>query len=245
MSEIRISGTIVSDEDKFIYDWLGIDATCPADLRQSLEEANGDDVTIVINSGGGDLFAGVDMNYSIGQYAGKTTVDITGLAASAATLVACGADVVRAHPGAQYMIHNVASHASGDYNDMDHMSDILKNANVSISNIYRQKTGLDEKSLLKLMNAETWMDSKQALAYGFVDEIIGEKVDSTISLYNGVATILSDETKAKLRAQLTNQSEQTEGEETPEEAPAVQADNHEREYAELELLKLKGGQRHD
>lgn len=227
--EIRVAGTIVSDDEKWMYDYFGIECTSPSTVRDAIAEADGEDITIIINSGGGDLFAGLEMNYEIAKYEGNTTVDIAGLAASAATIIACAGKKVRASAGAQYMIHNVSSSTSGDYKEMEHMSEVLQSANISISNVYQQKTGLDEKTLLKLMNNETWMDSKKAKEYGFIDEIIGENdAPSSFSIYNGVATILSDETKAKLRAQL-EQSEQ--------------ADDHAKEYAYLELLKLKGGQK--
>lgn len=170
---IEINGTIISDDEQWIYDWYDVPACSPKKVKDALVEANGEAVTVLVNSGGGDLWAGNEISYALGTYAGTVTVDITGIAASAATVVCCGGDKVRMSAGAQYMIHNVSSYAAGDYNDMDHMSDVLKNANKATSNVYRQKTGLSTNELLKLMNAETWMDADKAVEYGFVDEIIG------------------------------------------------------------------------
>lgn len=205
--DVNIKGTIVANEDKWIYDWFGIDATSPRDVEKLLEKANGDDVTFIVNSGGGDVFAGNEINYLISRYRGNTTADIVGIAASIATVICCGADRVRATAGAQYMIHNVSSCASGDYHAMDKASEILQTANRTISNTYRLKTGMTEKQLLDLMDKETWLDAVKAKEYGFVDEIIGD--DGTLikqkSLYNSAfANIISEEVKEKIRNAIKN-----------------------------------------
>lgn len=201
--DIGVRGTIVANDDKWIYDWFGYEATSPQDIASQLEKANGEDVTFIVNSGGGDVFAGNEISYLISQYKGKTTADIVGIAASIATVICCGADKVRATAGAQYMIHNVSGGARGDYHAMDKASEILVNANRTISNTYRLKTGMSEKELLALMDKETWLDAVKAKEYGFVDEIIGDNgtLSAPKSLYNNASfvNILSDEVKQKLR----------------------------------------------
>lgn len=233
MVKISIGGTIVADEDAWIYDWFGITHTYPKRIRDELSEANGDEVVFEINSGGGDLMAGNEIYYIIHDYAGHTASDITGIAASAATVIACGADVVRASPGMQYMIHNVSSTASGDYRAMDHMSEILKNANKAVSNIYQLKTGMSEEELLKLMNEETWMEAKRALELKFVDEIIGDAgtfQNGKIAVYNSAATILPDEVKNKIRNSVRS--------------PQSGSMEKRKKQGQLELLRLKGEARH-
>lgn len=207
MTDIDVNGTIVSSDDAWIYDYFGIENTSPNRIRKALEEAKGEDVTFRVNSGGGDVFAGNEIYYLIANYKGRTTVDITGFAASAATIICCAGQRVRATPGMQYMIHNVSCSAYGDYNEMDHTSEILQNANRSISNIYRLKTGMSEEDLLELMNNETWMDATRARDLGFVDEIIGDNGlfnSRPLTIHNGVAKILSDEVKNKIRASVKN-----------------------------------------
>ena len=206
MKTIDCKGTIVSNDDKWIYDFFEIESVCPSDITKALQEANGDDVTIAVNSGGGDVFAANEIYYQISQYAHRTIADITGIAASAATIICCAADIVRGVPGMQYMIHNVSASAEGDYNVMEHTSGILKTANKTVSNVYRSKTGMSEEELLTLMNSETWMDADEALERGFVDEIIGSNgVKTPIAIYNsGFATILSDEVKKKVRNSIKN-----------------------------------------
>ena len=83
MKNIPISGSIVPDDDVWIYNLFGIPCTSPKAVKKELQEANGEEVTIEINSGGGDLFAGNEIYYAIHEYKGQTTADITGLAASA------------------------------------------------------------------------------------------------------------------------------------------------------------------
>lgn len=207
MVDIYVNGTIVSSDDAWIYDYFEIENTSPQKIRKALEEAKGEDITVKVNSGGGDVFAGNEIYYLIANYKGRTTVDITGFAASAATIICCAGQNVRATPGMQYMIHNVSCSAYGDYNEMDHTSEILQNANRSISNIYRLKTGMSEEDLLELMNHETWMDATRAKELGFVDEIIGDNglfSSRPITIHNGVAKILSDEVKNKIRASIKN-----------------------------------------
>lgn len=230
MPDIEIKGTIVSNDDKWIYDWFNIQATCPKDIKKSLTEANGQEVTIQINSGGGDVFAGNEIYYLIQAYKGKKTIDIVGLAASVATVIACAGDTVRAVAGMQYMIHNVSCGAQGDYHDMDKTSEILQNANKSISNIYRLKTGMSEADLLSFMDKETWLDATKAKEYGFIDEIIGDSgtLSKPLNLYNSTAQILSEEVKQKIRNEVKNPN----GNQT--DSDFLMQKN------QLNLLKLKG-----
>ena len=228
MKEITINGTIVSNDDKMIYDWLDIEAACTKDIIKSLKEADGDDVTILVNSGGGDVMAGNEIYSALRRYEGNTTAEITGYAASAATIICCGADVVRANPGIQYMIHNVSTWQGGDHKDMESMAEVLRTADKSIANIYHLKTGMDEQSILALMdsgasNIGKWMDAKEAKQYGFVDEIIGDNgsLAQPISIYNAFGTVLSDDVKAKIRREIE--------------------ENRQRAKARLNLLRLKGG----
>lgn len=228
MKTLKVKGTICSNDDKELYDWCGIEATCPKDVEKELEEANGEDVTIIINSGGGDVFAGNDMAYAVSQYKGNTTADITGLCASAATIVSSSANKVRCNPSMLFMIHNVSSGAYGDHRDMEHQAEVLKTANKAISNLYQQRTGLTEEQLLKLMDDETWMDAKKAQALGFVDEIIGEPS----TLYNGFANILSDEAKKSIKESIKKQNSAN--------GNVDSAFLMDREKEKLRLLRMKG-----
>lgn len=231
MKKISVKGAIINNDDKWIYDWFDMDATCPRDIERGLNDAAGEPVTVEINSGGGDMFAGSEMYYLLQNYTGHVTADIVGFAGSAATIICCGADRVRAVPSAMYMIHNVYTSTSGDYNIMDHTSGMLQTANRAVAQAYMQKTGMAEKDLLKLMDRESWMDVNEAKEKGFVDEIIGEQPAGKI--YNAAvpfANILSPETIEKVRNTVKHP--------TPGEPDILM-------QKKIDLLKLKGEMRHE
>lgn len=205
MKTIKVSGAIVPNDDKWIYDWLEYEATCPKDVEKALNEANGEEVTLLINSGGGDIGAGNEIAYHVSQYKGYTVADIAGYCCSSATLPACAAKKARMSPSALYMIHNVSSYARGDHQTFTHEAGVLKTASEAISMTYQQKTGKSENELLKMMDKETWLNATQAKEYGFIDEIIGENQMQRLQLANATpGTLLSKETIEKLRNQIKN-----------------------------------------
>lgn len=187
--KINIKGDIVSTTDKWIYDWLEIEATSPQDVIKVLNQANGEDIEIDINSGGGDIFAGSEIYTAIRNYKGNVIINIVGLAASAASVISMAAKS-RISPTGLFMIHNVSNRASGDYKDMEHNAEILKTANKSIANSYKSKTGLSDEELLKLMDKETWMSAEEAVKNKFVDEVMFESLSQPIKgLYNSSAGV--------------------------------------------------------
>lgn len=172
MKKVNIKGAIISNDDQWIYDWFGIDATSPKAINNAITEANGDELEVEINSGGGDVFAGSEIYTALKAYSGNVTIKIVGLAASAASVIAMAGDRIIMSPTGQMMIHNVSSRTAGDYRDMDHAAEVLKNANTTIANAYRLKTGMSEENLLSMMNKETWLTPQQALENKFIDEIM-------------------------------------------------------------------------
>lgn len=231
METVKVTGPIVPNSSKWIYDWLEIEATAPQDLEKAFEKAGGEDVTIWINSGGGDVGAGNEMAYIIGSYKGKTIADIAGYCCSAATLVSCAADKARMMPSALYMIHNVSSYAKGDHQVFGHEANVLKTASEAIAEAYHRKTGKSIKELAKLMDNETWLNARQAKEEGFIDEIIENK--NNMSLINGIEPMLSEETIEKIRSQIKLTAIPTEDKEAFLNAKK-------QAKAKLELLKMKG-----
>ena len=227
MALIKLKGTIVPNDDKLIYDWCGIEATCPNDIEQGLRDAAGEDVTIEISSGGGDVFSGSEMSYQLKKYEGNVTAEISGFCASAATIVACGADKAIAHPSALYMIHNVSCTASGDTNAFKKQAETLATCNRAIAEIYESKTGKSSEELLKLMNKETWMTASEAKENGFIDEIVGESTQP-VAFTNGIAKILPEEAKARIKNQIMQEKDKQKS----------FSDDIEKE--KLNLLRMKG-----
>lgn len=174
MARVNIKGPIVSNSDYSIYEWFGIEATCPKIVHDAIEKANGEDLEVIINSGGGSVFPASEIYTALRDYAGNVIVKIVGLAASAASVVAMAGKKVLMSPTAQMMIHNVTTYAEGDYRDMEHTAEILKNANDTIANAYRLKSGKTQEELLALMDNETWMTAQKAKELGLIDEIMFE-----------------------------------------------------------------------
>ncbi|MFA5527663.1 MAG: head maturation protease, ClpP-related [Peptostreptococcales bacterium] len=185
--KVNIKGPIIEDSDAWIYEWFGIAATSPKIVNDIVEKANGEDLEVIINSGGGSVFAGSEIYTVLKDYSGNVLVKIVGLAASAASVIAMAGDKIKMSPTAQIMIHNVWSYAEGDYREMEHTAEILKNANKTIANAYEIKTGKTQEELLKLMDGETWMTPKQAKELGFIDEIMFEETQLVANInYSGL-----------------------------------------------------------
>lgn len=221
MRKIEVKGTIVGNADKWIYEWFGMDATCPKDVNAAISEANGEPLLVEINSGGGDVFAGSEIYTALKAYAGTVEINIVGLAASAASVIA-QAGHSRISPTALFMVHNVSGSAAGDFHDMQQEAEILQTANKAVAAAYLEKTGKSMEELLGIMDAETWMDAQKAVEYGFVDEVM---FASAPTLTNGIG-VLSAQTIHKLKDLL----------------PARGEENTEVETltAKLKLLRLKG-----
>lgn len=168
---IHIRGVIVPNNDLWIYQWLGIDAVAPSVVSQALQEANGAPVEVLINSNGGDVFAGSEIFTLLREYSGKVLIRIQSFAASAAAVIAMAGESEMS-PVAQMMIHNVSSRASGDNRDMEHAAQVLETANKAIAAAFVAKTGRSEQEILELMARETWFTAEQAVKEGFVDRVM-------------------------------------------------------------------------
>lgn len=203
--KIEVKGVIVNNSDYPVYEWLDIEATCPRLIHEQLAQADGQPVEVDINSGGGDVFAGSEIYSALRAYSmngGYVGINIVGLAASAASVIAMAGDVVRITPVGQIMIHNAhINGASGDYRDMNHMSGVLKNVNQTLANAYRLKTGKTEGELLTMLDNETWLTPEQALRHGFVDEILFDDQAQQGASLAGRDQFASHQTK-KMVAQL-------------------------------------------
>lgn len=138
---------------------------------RALRDANGEDVTIHINSSGGSVFDANTMAEALRGYKGHTTASIEGLAASAASYFALTADDVVINPSALMMIHNPWDFAVGDAEDMRKKADMLDKARSTISAQYARKTGRTVDEIEGLMDAETWFTAEEAIEFGLVDRM--------------------------------------------------------------------------
>ena len=161
---LSLNGTIAEDS------WFDDDVT-PQAFKEELNAGSGD-ITVWINSPGGDCIAAAQIYNMLMEYKGKVTVKIDGIAASAASVIAMSGDTVLMSPVSMLMIHNPATVAFGDYEELARAMDMLNEVKESIINAYVVKTGLSRSKLSHLMDAETWMDANKAIELGFADDII-------------------------------------------------------------------------
>ncbi|MCT0485693.1 head maturation protease, ClpP-related [Weissella paramesenteroides] len=175
---INIKGTVVDDETAAFYSFFGIPSSSPSAVAQILNDDEelpdepDSDVEVNIASNGGDVFAASEIYTMLRQANAKVTVNIQGLAASAASVIAMAGDIVKISPTAQIMIHQAASNMGGNKDDLAHEIGVLDGIDKSIANAYEAKTGLPQAELLNMMSHETWISAQDAVDKGFADEVM-------------------------------------------------------------------------
>ena len=165
---LHLNGTIAEES------WFDDDIT-PALFKDELMAGSGD-ITVWINSPGGDCVAAAQIYNMLMDYKGNVTVKIDGIAASAASVIAMAGTKVLMSPVSMMMIHNPMTIAMGDKGEMEKAIEMLEGVKDSIINAYEIKTGLSRARLSHLMDAETWMDAHKAVELGFADEILQRAV---------------------------------------------------------------------
>ena len=193
---LELHGTIAEES------WFDDDVT-PQLFKDELNAGSGD-ITVWINSPGGDCVAAAQIYNMLTQYKGNVTVKIDGIAASAASVIAMAGNTVLMSPVSMMMIHNPATVAFGDHAEMQKAIDMLAEVKEYIINAYVIKTGLSRSKLSHLMDAETWMDANKAVELGFADDII---------------------TRAETKANTDDPEEEDEDEESTEEKEKKPSDS--------------------
>ena len=161
--ELILDGPIASDT------WWGDEVT-PDLFRDELKQHAGD-LTVVINSPGGDVFAGLAIYNALVNHNGNVTVRVDGLAASIASVIAMAGDKIIMSPGSMIMIHRPSVYAAGTVDDMEKAKDVLMKIEEGITPIYAKRTGLSDEKIAELLEAETWMLADKAVELGFADEV--------------------------------------------------------------------------
>ena len=165
-----LNGTIAEES------WFDDDVT-PQLFKDELMSGSGN-ITVWINSPGGDCVAAAQIYNMLMDYHGDVTVKIDGIAASAASVIAMAGTKVLVSPVSMLMIHNPMTAAFGNSDEMQKAIEMLGSVKDSIINAYEIKTGLSRAKLSHLMDAETWMDANKAVELGFADEIIQRSLES-------------------------------------------------------------------
>ena len=186
---MHLNGTIAEES------WFDDDVT-PQLFKDELMSGTGD-VTVWINSPGGDCVAAAQIYNMLVDYPGSVTVKIDGIAASAASVIAMAGTRVLMSPVSMLMIHNPMTVAFGDSGEMQKAIEMLGSVKDSIINAYEIKTGLSRAKLSHLMDAETWMDANKAIELGFADESMKRSADAenmgtpTVSMLYSKASVVN------------------------------------------------------
>ncbi|MGC4375921.1 head maturation protease, ClpP-related [Fictibacillus sp. Mic-4] len=138
-----------------------------------------EDIELEINSYGGDLFLGIDICNTLKSHQGNVTVTITGIAASAASLICMGADKIKAHANTMMMVHNAWTYAAGNAKDLRKVADDLEKMSMSAMKSYTHR--IDKDTIQKLMDEETFLTADECLEYGLIDEIIDAEPETVES----------------------------------------------------------------
>lgn len=173
MKTLDLSGPILDDDsfDAVISNAFGMAYISPKVVQNALDEAGNSPITFNINSGGGSVSAASAISDKLKHCKNEITTNISGMAASAASVIAMAGDKVTMAETAILMIHNASSIAQGNNHDMQHAADVLSKINETIANSYVSKTGKSKDEILDLMDKESWIDAEEAKEKGFIDEI--------------------------------------------------------------------------
>jgi ATP-dependent Clp protease protease subunit len=219
---INIYGVIIPNDYKWYFDWFDEDSTCPRDVNNILNEANGEEVEVYINSPGGIIEAGSEIYTMLREYHGDIKIKIVGQACSAASIIAM-ARHCEMSPTALMMVHCVSTYADGNHSDMEKAAEVLRIADDALSNAYMAKSGMSKKEVLDMMENETWLTAEQAKEKGLIDGIMFEEKEP-LRLTASNFELPSEEKMNRIRSMMKEQEE-----------PAFLI-----QKSKLSLLRLKG-----
>lgn len=178
--KINLKGPLISNNSQEVYDYYGMEAASAKSIINQLPE-DSSDIVLEVNSNGGLVTVGSEIYTALRNYKGKVTAEVTGIAASAASVAIMGADKVVMSPTAQMMVHKALFNwVSGNSDDLDKASNALKSSDKAIVNAYVAKTGKSEDEIMDLMRNETFMSAREAVENGFADEVMSFEAVASI-----------------------------------------------------------------
>jgi ATP-dependent Clp protease protease subunit len=229
-SELILDGVIASES------WWEDEVT-PKMFRDELAQHPGD-VTVRINSPGGDVSAGVAIYNYLTEHDGTVTVKVDGIAASIASLISMAGDKIIMLPGSMMMVHNPWTIAAGNSDDMAQVVEMLEKTGESMVPIYAARTGLSEDRVKELLKAETWMTAQDAVDLGFADEAVEAKTSladamAKISSLTSTmqAAVMQPVMSMKARKAEVSDAEPEKPVETPSEEPEAPVETETQEVA--------------
>ena len=171
-----IKAATTDDNTISVFDVIGQDywgeGITAKRIAGALRTMNGADVTVNINSPGGDMFEGLAIYNLLREYEGHVTVKVLGIAASAASIIAMAGDDIQIGRGAFLMIHNCWVYAMGNRHDFAELAQSLEPFDTAMADIYAARSGLDIAAVQKLMDAESYIGGSDAVAKGLADSLL-------------------------------------------------------------------------
>ncbi|HCZ5923410.1 TPA: Clp protease ClpP [Staphylococcus aureus] len=223
---LTLSGTIANLS--FLDDTISAKA-----VKDSLDNVK-EDIVIRLNSGGGDVFEGIEIYNYLKSLSNHITIEVTALAASAASLVAMAGDKIIIRTGANMMVHEASTMAFGNKSDIKKTLNALTAIDTSIVDIYQDRTGLDRDEIVNLITNETWLTADEAINKGFADEKSSRK--SVEKQKEGVSNLKDSKYIARLKEQQKIINAMIDEAEKEEETPYEPSsdDSNEQRIADLE-----------
>lgn len=184
-----MKGEVIPDDYSDVYYFLNYKYFSPQSISDALKNANGEDVTLEINSPGGYIDAGSEIYTELMKYQGKINANIVGYACSAASWIALAADHVAMSPTAQIMIHRASGGAIGNSSDMKSEYNALDQMDKSFVDLYAKRTGKAPEEIYQMMVDTTWMNAKTAVENGFADEVMFESKEPALVNADGSLSV--------------------------------------------------------
>lgn len=209
MTVIDIKGPVVDDQTALMYNWLDLTCVNPSDVCKKVQDGSTDDIVLNIASNGGDVFAASEIYTMLRDSDRNVVVNIQGLAASAASVIAMAGDQVNISPTGQIMIHQASTMADGNKDDMAKTINALQGIDESIASAYEQRTGIDQGQLLNMMSNETWLGAKEAVDKGFADKVMFQDTPQLVNATAGIIpkSVVEKFLNLKAKAELEEREE--------------------------------------
>lgn len=179
---LNVTNTNTDEHEMVLSGFIGrsswwYEAISADTIRSALKEVSASTIRIKLNSGGGDADQGIEIYNFLKDLDKKVIVEVTSLAASAASIIAMGADEIIMRTGSRMMIHEASTYAMGTKQDIQKTLNALETYDESIVSIYQQRTGKSKEDITKLLEAETWFTAEKAVKEGFADRVEYEQED--------------------------------------------------------------------